>query len=344
MELNTATLGDLVKNATILFSKGLDSVPQVMRKSGLFNVINIDQQTGDTRDFSEIDLEEYADNKGESDQASRAKVQQGYDVTMTAVRRAKDIGISYELRTRNKYPEIARKLTSLGKLITNRMELDLTHRLTFGTATSYTDKDGATVATAVGDGYQLFYTAHTVKGSSDTYRNRLANNPRLSKGAIEGMERLITEETINQFGELVDGDNFNILWTTNDSNTVNTAREYLQSTADVDGAHAGIKNVYQSKYKHLIIPKLATDANGKKDTDKRYYWGLASTSMSEAHLGIWEEARMKNPSNYATSKDVPLNSAEEFATDDINFGARGGYGIVILNGTWIKFSSGDASA
>ena len=344
MELNTATLGDFVANMKILFSKGLDSVPQVMRKSGLFNVVPIDQHTGDTRDFSEIDLEEYADNKDESDQAGRAKVQQGYTVTMTAVRRAKDIGISYEMRTRNKYPEITRKLTALGKLITNRMELDLTHRLTFGTATSYTDKEGNTVDIAVGDDLQLFYTAHTIKTGNTTYRNILANNPRLSKGALEGMERLIVEETPNQFGEKMTDKNFDVLFTTDDPNTVNTAREYLKSTADVEGAHSGIENVYQSKYRHLIIPRLATDASGNVDTDKRYYWGLASTSSSEAHLGIWEEARMKNPSNLSTMGDVPLNSAEEFATDDINFGSRGGYGIVIWNGLWVKLSKGDGSS
>ena len=343
MEINTATLGDFVKNAQILFNKGLDSVPQVMRKSGLFNVVPIDEHTGDTREFSEIDLEEYADNKNESDQAGRAKVQQGYTVTMKAVRRAKDIGISYEMRTRNKYPEIARKLTSLGKLITNRMELDLTHRLTFGASSSYVDKNGITIDVTTGDGLPLFYSAKTIKGSSSTYRTILANNPRLSKGALEGMERLIVEETYNQFGEKVAG-NYDVLWTTDDPNTCNTAREYLQSTADVEGAHSGIKNVYQSKYRHLIIPRLATDANGNVDTDKRYYWGLASTSMTSAHLGIWEEARMKNPSNYSTLKDVPLNSAEEFATDDINFGARGGYGICVLNGNWIRASKGDGSA
>lgn len=343
MEINSATLGDFVANAQILFAKGLDSVPQVMRKSGLFNVVQIDQHTGDTRKFSEIDLEEYADNKDESDQAGRAKVQQGYDVTMSAVRRAKDIGISYEMRTRNKHPEMARKLTSLGKLVTNRMELDLTHRLTFGTATSYTDMDGATVTIDTGDDLALFYSAKTIRGSSSTYRTRLANNPRLSKGALEGMERLIVEETLNQFGEKVSG-NYDVLFTTDDPNTCNTAREYLQSTADVEGAHSGIKNVYQSKYKHLIIPRLATDANGNVDTDKRYYWGLASTSMTSAHLGIWEEARMKNPSNLSTLKDVPLNSAEEFATDDINFGARGGYGVCILNGNWIRMSSGCGTA
>lgn len=48
-----------------------------MRGSGLVEEIPISANTGDTREFTEIDTEEYADNKGESDQASRGKVQQG---------------------------------------------------------------------------------------------------------------------------------------------------------------------------------------------------------------------------------------------------------------------------
>ncbi|GAG12407.1 unnamed protein product, partial [marine sediment metagenome] len=53
-------------------------------------------------------------------------------------------------------------------------------------------------------------------------------------------------------------------------------------------------------------------------------------------LGIWEEPRLKLPSN--------LNAGEEFSTDDWNFGARGGYGIVSVSAAWFKFCEGDGSA
>lgn len=339
MELNNATLADFVKLADVLWLKGFNSVPQTMRNSGLVKVVNIPMHSGNTREFSEIDGQEYAKLKGESDQAERAQVQQGYSKTMTQKRVALDIGISYEMRTMNKYPEVVARLTGLGRQMANRLDLDLSHRITFAneSGASYTDMDGESVDISTGQGstQELADTNHGLRGSSTTYRNILANNPRLSKGAIEGMERLCVEETYNQFGEKMVIP-FDILWTTDDPNTVNTAREYLQSTADVDGAHSGIVNVYKSKYRHVVLPRVATTAAGARDTDKRYYWGLASSQYTSMYLGIWEEPHLKTPAD--------LNAGEDFATDDWNFGGRAGYGIATVNAAWFKMSKGDGSA
>ena len=332
MELNTAVLSDFVKLAAVLWQKGYDSVPQVMMDSGLFKTMPIPANTGNTREFSEIDSQEYAKEKDQGDQAQRAQVQQGYTKTMKSKRVALDIGITYEHRTQNKYPEITEQLTGSGRQVSNRIDLDLAHRVSFATATSYVNMDGRTVDITVGDDLQLAYSAHTLKGSSTTYRNILANNPRLSKGALEAIERLVVEETYNQFGEKMTMP-FDILFTTDDPNTVNTAREYLQSTSDVEGAHSGIKNVYASKYRHVILPRVATDNVGSPDTDKRYYWGIASSLMTTGKLGIWEAARLKAPAD--------MNAGEEFSTDDWNFGVRGGYGIVIVSASWFKMSKGN---
>lgn len=331
MELNTISLPDFVKLGEVMFKKGEMSVPQVMRGSGMFNVSNIPQNTGNTREFSEIDLEEYADNKGESAQSERAKTQQGYSKIMTKKRVSKDIGISYEMIHENKYQEVVRRLTNLGKLTANRMDLDLAHRITFATATTYTDKNGATVAIDMGDDFALAYSAHTVKGSSTTYRNILANNPRLSKGALQAMRRLIVEETVNQFGEKV-AMTFDVLFTTDDPEDMDMAAEILRSTSNPTQNNAGVINVDQARFRHIAFPRVATDANGAVDSDKKHYWGLFSTENSQAHLGIWEEARMKTPQE------------EDFSTDDTIFGARAGYGITIVSGAFFKFSKGNGDA
>lgn len=335
-ELTVSSLSDLVRLAPLLWERGFESVPQTMRTSGLVKEVPIPSNTGNTREFSEIDLQEYAKTKDPGDQAERAQTQQGYNVIMTQKRVALDIGIEYELRTQNKYPEIVSRLTNLGVTVAKRMDLDLSHRLTFATATTYEDMDGNTINIAVGDTLALVSTAHTVRGSATTYRNQLANNPRISKGALEGMERLITEQTINQFGEKMADMSFDILWTTDEPNSVNTAREYLQSTADVEGAHSNVVNVYASKYRHVVLPRVATTAAGAIDTSKRYYWGLASSSRSSFYLGMWEAPHMKVPAD--------LNAGEDFSTDDWNFGCRGGFGIVIVNPAWLKFSLGDSTA
>lgn len=337
MELNTISQSDFTKLADVVFFKGASSVDNAMRDSGLVKEVSISEHTGNTRDFSEVDSNEYLTYKGEGEQAARGQVQQGYTNTMTAYRVAENIGITYEMRTRNKYPEVTARLLGGGRKGPNTIDLDLSHRIGFGTAPSYTDRDGRTidVTTGAGSSQQLFDTDHPLNGSSTTYRNRLANNPRISKGAIEGMQRLVIEETYNHLGENVSNPH-NILFTTADPNSVNTAKQYLQSIGDPDAAHSGVKNVVMGTFRHVILTRIAFDANGKRDTDKRYYWGIASSELSNMYLGIWEAPHMTTPK--------AGSNAEDIHTDDWEYPVRAGYGITIVTGQWIKFSSGDGTA
>lgn len=334
MELNSVTLSVFTRLAGVIFGKALELMGTPARSSGIFVVEDIPNNAGETRDWTEIDLELYADNKPQGNQAGRARVQLGFDKLVTVKRVAKDIGITYEMRNFNKYPEVVRRLTSLAQMPVNRLELDLSHRIGFGTAASYTDKNGTVVDITTGDVLPLWSTAHLLAGSATTYRNRLAGNPILSKGALEGMERLVTEETLNNFGEKVNLD-FDILWTTDDPTTVNTALEYLNSVAAPDFANSGVSNVYKAKYKFVKLPLVPTTATGLPDATKRRFWGISCSSMTDAHLGIWEAPHLKSPSD--------LNAGEEFSTDDWNFGVRAGYGIGIVTGRAHKFSSGDAT-
>lgn len=332
MELNIATLSDFVRNAEILFLKGLDSVPMAARNSGLFRIDPIPDHQGNTKEYSEIDLEEYADDKPEGDQAARARVQQGYNKIGTLYRVSKDIGITYEMRHYNKYIDVITRLTNLGKLAANRMELDLSHRITFATQTTYTNRNGAVIDISTGDTLALAVTAHTVKGSTSTFRNRLANNPVFSKGGIEGMEQMIIENSINQFGEKITIP-YDILWSTDDANTCNTIAEYLKSTAAPAQNNSGVVNVYSGKYKHVILPRVATNALGGVDSTKAKYWGLASSQNSQAFLGVNEEPHMKDM----------VGNEKDFSTEDWNTGAAAGYFIVIPGARWFAFSSGDAT-
>lgn len=336
MELNTISLPDFVRNAEIMWLKGLDSVAMNARNSGLFRVEPVAQNTGNTREYTEIDLENYAKAKPQGAQSERARVQQGYTKIAKLKRIALDIGITYEMRTQNKYSEVVSRLTNLGMLAARRIELDLSHRFTFGTATSYVDMDGETVDLTTGDGLSLFNTAHTVRGAATTYRNRLAGNAAFSKTALEGMETLCVEETINQFGEKM-AIPHDIIWSTDDPNTVNTMYTELKSLSSTTlETNQGVINVNRGKYRHVMLPLLATDNLGNVDGTKATYWGLASSMYSSAYLGMHEEPRLKTP-------PADGNSAEEFSTDDWNFGTRAGYFICIVSGVWVKFSSGDGT-
>lgn len=297
--------------------------------------MNIPANSGETREFSEIDGEEYVNLKGQGDQAVRGRVQQGYTNTMTVRRFAKNIGITYEMRRYNKYPEVVSRLTNMARQVPNRIDLDLSHRLGFGTATTYTDLDGTVVTISVGDTLALWSTAHTLRGSSTTYRNRLANNPRVSKGALELMERMEIENTFNHFGEKKVLP-FDVIWTTDDPVDMNTVKEILRSTAAPEAANQGVVNVYQAKYRHVALPRVATTAAGAPDTAKRSLWGLWSTQYSSAYLGVWDEASMTAPS--------AGSNAEDNLTDDWDFKIRGAWGITIVGANFASFSSGDGTA
>lgn len=333
--LSTVSLSDFVRNAMVLWLKGADQFPMVMRSSGIVKEVSIPQNSGNTREFSEIDLEQYARVKNEREQANYAKTQQGYSKTGTLYRVAFAEPITYEMRTQGKYPEVIAKLTNLLPTAMNRMELDLQHRFTFATSTSYTDMDGRVVDTTIGDGLALASTAHTVRGSSTTFRNRLANNPQVSRGALEAMEKMRVENHVNQFGQKIPVVDDKI-WTTDDPNTVNTVRELLQSTASVDsGVNSNVKNVYQGKYSHVILPRVATDKDGNVDSTKAKYWGLVSSRESSFYLGVHEEPHVIPPS---------ANGSQDALTDDWLFNVRSGYMIVIPSASFLSISLGDGTA
>jgi hypothetical protein len=86
MELNTITLSDFVKLATVLWNKGAKSIDQYMLDSGFVKTVDIPANSGNTREFSEIDRNEYARYKGEGDQAARGKIQQGLKIAIALVK------------------------------------------------------------------------------------------------------------------------------------------------------------------------------------------------------------------------------------------------------------------
>jgi len=334
MELDSLTFDDFVDLVDVMWLDNLMSLPQEALNSGIWNVLDISKNTGDSRRMSEINREEYAESKTEGNQAERLRIQQGYTKDLEAYPRiAKDVGITYEMRTRNKAPEVVAALQDMVALPWNTIERDLQALVSNFSATSYTAKDGRTVDISTGDSLAWGATAHLVKGSSVTYRNILANNPRVSRGSIEAMERLAIENTINQFGEKIAGARMDILFTTDDPSDCNIIMEYLESIGSPDFDNPQVKNVYKGKYRHVKLSRVAIDvATGQVDTDKRHYWGMASSRYTTSYIGFWE--RPHTIAMYET-KD---------GTDNWQTGVRAGYGICSVSGRGVFFSKGDGTA
>lgn len=330
--LNIVTLSEFSDLIQKSFKMNQTMIP--MNAAQLFISDDLAAHTGNTKRYDEVDTETYGSLKREGADASKARVGVGYTITMTAKRIAKEIDITWEMRRFNKAPEVTGQLTSLSHFCPQRMDLDLTHRFTFATSTSYTDQDGDTVNVDMGDDLALLSAVHTLRHSSTTYRNRVSGDPVFSQGALESAELLTTTDVLSNFGERRVL-NFNTIITGNDPNTVRAVRQVLESTADVDAAHEGVLNVYKGKYRHVVLPNLATTAAGANDSTKRRWWFIAATGQGvlgwQAYNGVWEQPNLKTP--------APGNNGEDVHNDNWTFGARCSYGIAILSGRGVVGSA-----
>ena len=109
------------------------------------------------------------------------KVQYGYEKDATVTTVAKEISITKLMRIAGKNKEMMDQITTLTDVCPNTIDLDLAHRLTFHTATTYTNRDGQTIDIKVGDGLALASASHTLTGSATTYNNIITGNPQFSK-------------------------------------------------------------------------------------------------------------------------------------------------------------------
>lgn len=267
----------------------------------------VGQGNGSSKRYDEVDVETYADNKVEGGNSKKAKVGVGYNVTMTAKTVSKEVDITYEMRRDNRSAEVGTYITNLAEFCDNRMDLDLTHRFTFSNATSYTDKNGDSVTTTVGDGLALLSAAHTLAFSSTTFNNIVTGNPAFSETALESALLIAATQVYSNFGEkrnMV----FNKIVSGDDPSTFRTIRQVLESTADVDAVQEGVKNVYMGRFQHVVLPNLATTAAGAYNSAKRRWWFLAAAGQRlngwQGYLGVWDAPFLKVPAIGNNGEDV----------------------------------------
>lgn len=330
IQLSTATWSQGVDLVNRTYTKSLEAFPYVMKNSGLVRVDSMPLNAGQFKRLSEMPVvSRFAEIKDEGAPVASAVFQLGYEKDLQIVRFGLSITITREERIQNKNPEVVQKLLNMAKTCPERMELDLAHRLTFGSATSYVERGGRTVDISTGDGFQLFHSAHTIAGASTTYRNRLAADPAFSKGALEAMERLISEETFDNLGQKVNL-NFDIIWCGDDKITQNRIDEELNAKADTTSSNAGTFNVNYNAKRKVSIPYLATNALGAPDTTKRRYWGIASSEMTDLYLCTLEAPQLFAPADG--------NNGEDFRTGNWAYKTEASYGIATVTGRWIKAS------
>ena len=325
--LSTITLPEMTDLVRRNFTAILNYYP--LQAEQLFIVDDLTEHSGDSKRYTEYDVQQYGHNKPEGTNAQKMRSGVGYEKDMRAKRVAGEIEITEEMRRYNRYPEVVSRMTGLATICPNRYDLDLTHRLTFATATSYEDMDGATIDTTTGDGLSLANTAHTLAFSTTTYSNRLAGNPVFSQGALTLMEQLAYDNTFSDFGEQRSAE-LNTIFYAKNATVDNAVRQVLESTADIDAAQAGVKNMYVGKYRPLMLPMLNTTAAGLPDSTKKNWWGLVSAGTWQAYAAIFEPMNLKTP--------APGNNGEDIHNDNWTYGVRMSYGIVTVGARNIFFS------
>lgn len=327
--INRGNFADFNDNLEIMWSKVYDQFEKVAGQ--LYNESSTDVDTGS---ISSLDSVSVAKKKREGADFAFLNLTQNYRKSWSTYEVGGEMKITWNMRRYAKYDEINRALNGMAESVVRRMEMDKTHRFTFANSTSYTDLDGDTVTTTVGDGLALLSSVHTMPGTATTFRNRVANNPVLSKGGLEAAEKLFATQMIDTNGQLV----FykpDTLITTNDPTVVNIARQYLGSSADPDAAQAGVLNPYSGKYRLISLDFLATTAAGAYDSTKSNYWFLACLSRKDAYCKVGQAPMLIPPTE---------NDGKEFETMDWKYSTFASFSLVITDARWIVGSLGDASA
>lgn len=333
--LNTLTLSAFVDLVKKQFSHVNEMVQPAAQQ--LYMTEDLTSWSSNQKRYDEIDVETFASLKREGENAAKKRAGIGYSKTMSAKRVAAEIDITWEMRRYGNEHRIKQELYRLNHFVIQRTELDLTHRFTFAASTSYTDQDGETVDTTMGDGSTAIIGAtQPLKFTSSTYRNRVSGDPAFSQAGLESAEDLFTTDILSNFGErrVIKP---NVIFSTDTASVMNDIKKVLNSSADVDAAHAGVKNVNYQKYTYVVLPYLATTATGARDSTKKRWWGLISAGVNggfQGYYGIFERANLKSPVNVGNEMFV----GEDIHNDNQTFGARGSYGICILTGRGLVMS------
>ena len=326
--LNTVTFPELTDLVDRNFKTVGGLIVPMARQ--LFLTETMGPNEGEMKLLQEYDFTNYAKAKPQGVDAKRAPFGIGYYITVRMKRVGIESEITWEMRRLNKQTEVMTVLTSLPHFVPQRIELDLTHILTFCTSTSYTDMDGNTVDLTVGDGLALASTVHTLKFSSTTYSSRVSGDPLFSKGALESAELLTTTDILSNFGEKRVMD-FNTIVTGSNPTVCNAVKRFLRSTSDDTQNNAGVMNPSQDKYRHLILQQLNTTATGAIDSTKKNWWFLIAAGQGlrgwQAYYVEWE-ANNLIPSTEGNGTDVHKDVWYYNVRGAYNKGAVSGRGFI----------------
>lgn len=289
------------------------------------------KETGDwssnSKRVHEVDRDRFAERKVEGQSSVQRGISQGYfkDITRNTVSVTRLVsGEAYKALTAHKLAQYA---TQTGADVIDKIELDMRNFLGYGASVSYTDNGGFTVDTTTGDGYAVFYTAHTLKNSATTYSNILSGAPSLSESALESAEDYFSYNVLDNNGQRVTM-KANTIITSEKATMKNRVSRILgsmspESIEGTSNANSGVQNTYKNKFKHLVVEFDVTALN-VTDSTKSFYWFLGA-------LGGMPETSFQA---YYVSWLSPQVAPAEINQDKwtLSYTARACYGIGAVSG------------
>lgn len=291
----------------------------------------------DRKRIQEMDRERYAEVKTEGQASAQRGISQGY--AKEFVRKTISIerlvtGEEYKALTAHKLSQYA---TQVGADLIDKIELDMRNFIGFGDSTSYTDNGGFTVDTTVGDGFALFYTAHTLKNVATTYSNILTGAPSFSDDSLEQGEDFFNYNVRDNNGQPI-AMKPNTVITSNKAQMKNRVSRLFGSMSPAsvnlaENANSGVLNTYKNKYTHLVID-FDQDALGIPDTTKSFYWLLACLGGTpeqsfQAYYVSW-----MSPETAPLFVDQPKWTLSFVGRAAYAIGAVSGKGILLVKATF----------
>lgn len=330
-QISLAGFSELADTTQRMVAAWPDLIDDLAEVRKLYQNMDIPRGTGNQRIIWELEGEMFARFKAEGADPAKTQIIKGYSKTGYIRRFAAEIDITWEAREQGKNQEVIQRLTNLSTFASQRMALDLTHRFTFAGSTSYTDMDGETVDTSMGDTYAMAYAAHTLTGTADTYTTVVTGNPVFSQGGFEVAQEVANVNIKDNFGNLkILG--FDTVVIHNDPATLNAAKQLLNSTADTTQNNPGVTNVYKGLFNLVVLPRLATTASGAYDSTKKKQWHYVAAGQWQAYFSLFEAPNLKVP--------MSMNGGEDIHSEDWTYGVRTSYMIVVVSAKGIVTSLG----
>jgi len=316
------------------FAPALDNVS--MDAMPLFIKKTVGMGQGDSIQVNEKDFTTYAAGMPEGADAKKGAFGVGFHKQVLWKRYGQEYDITQKMRYTMQWLDvISDTVRALAQAVPQRINLDLTHQITFGNAVSYVDQDGEIRDVSTGDGQPLFSATHALAFNPATYSNLVPGAPQFSKTALEAAELLTVSNIRDNFG-VKKTMNFSHIVTSDTPSVINDVQQLIRSISDPAQANSGVMNPNQRKYTHLKLSLLATDAQGNYDATKQNWWGIAALNGTggdrwQAYEVVWEAPTLKTmPTNG--------NNGEDVHNDNWTYGSRGTCNRAALSGRGIIFS------